>query len=127
MAAEGEAGSSGSQSLDLGDLCGYGCPKSPEWDDGVESTESEGTSSSEQCERNSESLALNVVGQDQSGGKISLFLDDWELAKVASSCHVVLDLSCQELGCCCQRGLLPKQGKPFSHRGWAVTKRRGMW
>ena len=26
------------------------------------------------------SLALNVVGQDQSGEKISLFLEDWELA-----------------------------------------------
>ena len=31
LAAEGEAGSSGSQSPDLGDMWRYGCPKSPQW------------------------------------------------------------------------------------------------
>ena len=31
LAAEGEAGSSGSQSPDLGDMWRHGCPKSPEW------------------------------------------------------------------------------------------------
>ena len=31
LAAEGEGGSSGSQSPDLGDTWGRGCPKSPEW------------------------------------------------------------------------------------------------
>ena len=30
-----------------------------------------------------ESLALNVVGQDQSDEEISIFLEDWELARVA--------------------------------------------
>ena len=67
LAAEGEAGSSGSQSPDLGDMWRYGCPKSSDWDAGVEPrTESDGTSSSEQCEHNVESLALNAMGQDQS-------------------------------------------------------------
>ena len=36
-------------------------------------TESEGTSSSEQCEHIVESFALNAMGQDQSSEKISLF------------------------------------------------------
>ena len=60
-------------------------------------TESEGTSSSEQCEHNVESLALNVMEPDQSGEKISLFLEDWELASVALSCHIALDMLCQEM------------------------------
>ena len=68
----------------------YGYPKSPDWDGNVESwTESEGTSS-EQCEHNVESRALNVMEQDQSGEKISLFVEDWELARA-------LDLMCQEM------------------------------
>ena len=74
LAAEGEDGSSGSQFLDLG------CP------------ESEGFSSSEQYEHNVESVALNVMGQDQSGEKRSLFLEDWELATVALSRHIALDI-----------------------------------
>ena len=50
LAAEGEAGSSGRQSPDLGDMCRYGCPESPDWDGDVESgTDSDGTfASSEQ-------------------------------------------------------------------------------
>ena len=31
------------------------------------------------------------------GDKISLFLQDWELAKVALSCHMALDMVCQEM------------------------------
>ena len=70
LAAEGEAGSRG----DLGDMWKYGCPKSLDWDSDAESwTESEGTSSSEQREHNVESLALNVMEQDQSGEKVYLF------------------------------------------------------
>ena len=82
LAAEGEYGLSGSQSRDLGDMWRYGCPKSPDWDGNVESwTESEGTSSSEQCEHNVESRALNVMGRDQSGEKVSLFLEHWNLQR----------------------------------------------
>ena len=52
LAAEGEAGSSGSQSPDSGDMWRYGCPKSPDWDGDVKSwTQSEGTSSSERTQR----------------------------------------------------------------------------
>ena len=73
LAAGGEAGSS----PESGDMWKHGCPKNPDWDGDVESwTESEGTSSSVQCEHNVESLALNSMGQDQSGEKISLFLED---------------------------------------------------
>ena len=80
---EEEAGSSGSQSLDLEDMWKNGCPKSPDWDSDVESwTESEGTSSSEQSEHYVESTGLTVMRQDLSGEHISLFLDDWELARV---------------------------------------------
>ena len=32
-----------------------------------------------------------------SGDKISLFLQDWELAKMALSCHMALDMLCQEM------------------------------
>ena len=72
--------------------------KSPDWNDGVESwEESEGDSSSEQSEHNVESLALNAVGQDQSGEKFTLFLEDWELGRVALSCHIALDMLCQEM------------------------------
>ena len=42
-------------------------------------------------------LALNVVGQDQSGEKISLFQEDRELARVALSCHIAMDMLWQEM------------------------------
>ena len=48
-----------------------------------------------------ESLALNVVGQDQSGERLSLFLEDWEFARVALSCHMALDMLCQEMSEAC--------------------------
>ena len=49
--------------------------KSPDWDSDVESwIESEGASSSELCEHNVESLAINVIVQNWSGEKMSLFL-----------------------------------------------------
>ena len=86
--------------------------KSLDWEsDGESWTESEGISSSEQREHNVESLALNVMVLDQSGEKISLFLEDCEVARVALSCHVALDMLRQEvheawkLGCCCQEAL----------------------
>ena len=77
----------------------YGRPKkSPDWDGDVESwTESEGISSCEQCEQNVESFALNAMVQDQSGERILLFLEDWELARMTLSCHMGLDLLCQEM------------------------------
>ena len=38
------------------------------------------------------SLALHVLGLNWSGEKVSLVLEDWELARAALSCHVALDL-----------------------------------
>ena len=82
LAAEGEAGSSGGQSLDFGDAWRYGCPQSPDWDsDGESWSESEGLSSSVFREHNVKCLALNVIGQNWSGEKVSLVLEDWELAE----------------------------------------------
>ena len=64
LAAGGDAGSSGSQSPESGGMWKNGCPKSTDWDGDVESwTESEGTSSSVQCEHNVECLALNAMGK----------------------------------------------------------------
>ena len=50
----------------------------------------------ERCVHHNE--ALHVIGLHGSGDKICLFLQDWELAKVASSCHMALDILCQESG-----------------------------
>ena len=76
----------------------YGCPESPDWDSDVESwTDSEGTSSSELCAHSVQSTALHVIGQNWSGEKVSLFLEDWELAREAWSCHIALDKLCQEV------------------------------
>ena len=41
--------------------------------------------------------ALYVIGLHGFGDKISLFLQGWEVAKVALSCHIALDMLCQEL------------------------------
>ena len=41
--------------------------------------------------------ALHVIGLFAPGDKISLFLQDWELGKVALSCHGALDLLCLEM------------------------------
>ena len=42
-------------------------------------------------------MAIEVIGQERSSEVISLFLEDWELGRVASSCHLSMDLSCQEM------------------------------
>ena len=41
--------------------------------------------------------ALHVIGLYRSGDKISIFLEDWELAEVALSCHMAKDRLCQEM------------------------------
>ena len=62
LAADHEAGSSGSQSPDLGDMWKYSCPKSRGWEGDVESWTGSEDTSSEQCEHNAESRALSVPG-----------------------------------------------------------------
>ena len=54
-------------------------------------------SSSDSCEDNVGINTLHVIGLHAPGDKISLFLLDWKVAKVASSCHIALDMLCQEL------------------------------
>ena len=41
--------------------------------------------------------ALYVIGLHGSGDKISSDLQGWEVAKVALSCHIALDMLCREL------------------------------
>ena len=41
--------------------------------------------------------ALYIIGLHGSGDKISRYLQDWEVAKVALSCHIAVDMLCQEL------------------------------
>ena len=54
-------------------------------------------SSSSSDENNVGDDALFVIGLHGSGDTIALFPQDWEVAKVALSCHVALDMLCQEL------------------------------
>ena len=54
-------------------------------------------SSSSSSENNVGNEVLFVIGLHGSGDKISLFLQDWEVEKVALGCHTALDTPCQEL------------------------------
>ena len=54
-------------------------------------------SSSDFREGNVCNVALHVIGLYGPGDKIPLFLQDWELVKVALSCHMALDVLCQEM------------------------------
>ena len=60
LAAEGEVGSSGSQSPDLGDMWRYGCPKSLNWDRSCSASDA---SCGENYEHNNECRAIEVIGQ----------------------------------------------------------------
>ena len=74
-------------------------------------SEDESVSSSGSREGNVGNEALHVIGLCGPGDKISIFFKDWELAKVALSCHLALDMLCQEtheawkLGCRCQEAI----------------------
>ena len=54
---------------------------------------SDTSSDEEYVARNVETLSPEVV---EHGGLVHLFLEDWELARVALSCHLASDLLCQE-------------------------------
>ena len=41
--------------------------------------------------------AIEVIGQDWTSEVVALFLQDWELGRVALSCHMAMDLLCQEM------------------------------
>ena len=66
----------------------------PELKDGSEASKDEQADSS--SENNAGNGAFFVIGLHRSGGAIALFLQDWEVAKVASSCRKALDMLCQE-------------------------------
>ena len=50
---------------------------------------------------NNECWAIEVIGQDWSSEVVALFLEDWELGRVALSCHMAMDLLCQEMRDAC--------------------------
>ena len=76
-------------SPDLGEMWKYGCTKSPVWSgDGLDE------------ERGEDASAIEVVGQNWTSEVISLFLEDWEVGR-ASSCHLSVDLLCQEMRDAC--------------------------
>ena len=75
-----------------------GCRKSPMREsEGAALSEDENASSSGSREGNVCNDALHVIGLCGPGDKISLRWEDWELAKVALTCHMALDMLCQEL------------------------------
>ena len=79
-----------------GGRMGNGCSKSQMWESGDEAwSEDESVSSNGSREGNVGNDALHVTGLYGPGDKISLFLKDWELAKVALGCHTALDMLCQ--------------------------------
>ena len=72
--------------------------KSPIWEsDGESWCESESVSSIGFRENSVCNCALHVIGLYESGDKVSFFLEDLELARVALSCHIALDMLCQEM------------------------------
>ena len=82
----------------LGDEWKTGCPKSPMWEsEGAAWSEDESVSSCGFREGNVCNEALHVIGWYGPGDKISLFLEDWALANFPSSCHMVLDMQCQDM------------------------------
>ena len=89
-------------SPDPGEMWTYGCPESPVWgSNGVKWAGSEDAFSLECYEHNVGNLAVEVVGQNWSSEVIHLFLEDWEVGRVASSCHLSIDLLCKEMRDAC--------------------------
>ena len=79
--------------LDSEAFIGDGFPV-PELKAEYEASEDEHADSS--SENNVGNGALFVIGLHGSGDAIAHFLQDWEVAKVALSCHMALDMLCQE-------------------------------
>ena len=98
MMAEENALRSNTDFSPEGDMWRFDCPKSPVWSsNGVEWAGSEDASSLEYDEHNVGNLAVEVVGQNWSSEVISLFVEDWEVGRVALSCRLSMDLLCQEM------------------------------
>ena len=99
LAAEAEAGSGGGQSPDFGDMWRHGCSMSLEWISSCSASET--SFGCEEYEHNNECQATEVIRQDWSSEVAALFLEDWELGRVALSCHMAMDFLCQEMRDAC--------------------------
>ena len=74
-----------------------GCPKSPMREsEGEAWSEDKSVSSSDSRGDAVWNDAMHVIGLYGPGDKVSFFLKDWELASVALSCHMAVDMLCQE-------------------------------
>ena len=87
IAEDGRGRESGCQAPDLGDSWECGCPESPVCEsEGEAWSEGEDVSSGGSHEGTVCNEALHVIGLCGPGD----FLKEWELARVASSCHMAL-------------------------------------
>ena len=97
--------------------------KNPVWSsNGVEWGGSEGTSF-KYYEHNVGNLSLEVVGKNWLGEVFSLCLEDWEVGRVALSCHLSKDLLCQEMRNAC-KGSSESLGSPRSLCSECQERRR---
>ena len=74
-------------------------------------------------------LAIEVVGQNWSSEDTCLLLEDWEVGRVALSCHLSMDLLCQEMRDAC-KGSSESLGSPRSQCSECLEGRRflfSMW
>ena len=94
MAEENALWSDSDSSSDLGEM----------WKYGYDGERSDIASSKEHYQHSVENLAIDVVGQNWSSEVISLFLEDWEVGRAALSCHLSIDLWCQEMRDVCKGG-----------------------
>ena len=101
----------------------------PEWISSCSASET--SCGGDNYEHNNECWAVEVSGQDWSSEVVALFLEDWELGRVALCCLVAVDLLCQEMrdACWVSAESLPVKlpcrtvtaTKPFPHIGRVVT------
>ena len=73
----------------------YGCPKSLDWRSSCSASDT--FCGGENCDHNKKCQAIEVIGQDWSSEVVALFLEGWELGRVALSCNMAIDLLCQEM------------------------------
>ena len=72
---------------------------SPEWISSCSANET--SCGGEEYEHNNECRGIEVIGQDWSSEVAALSLEDWELGRVALSCHMATDLLGQEMRDAC--------------------------
>ena len=89
--------SCGVLSPELGEIPELSGPRYPLWKEEAYCSENESTSGFEVYEHNSECRALEVIGQEWSSEVVAFLPKDWELERVALSCHMAMDLLCQEM------------------------------